>query len=212
MSLVVLVPVLGRPHRVRPLLANLRTTTPEARVLFIADPDDLAEQRAVNECGADMMLVEGSYAQKINAGVRETTEPLIFFGADDLRFHSGWFKRATTRLVGRTQVVGVNDLLPRRPEKRGHATHFLVTREYAERPTIDGHPGPLCEMYHHSFVDDEFAATARRRGAYVYAPEAHVQHLHPDNGSAPDDETYRKGRSRFRLDRRLYQRRQRQWT
>ena len=44
-ELVILVPVLRRPHNVRPLLESVRATTPGARVLFIADPGDTRSTR-----------------------------------------------------------------------------------------------------------------------------------------------------------------------
>lgn len=212
MSVAILVPVLGRPHRVEPTLAAFTETVPSARVLFLADPDDLLEQRAIHAAEADHALIRGGYAKKIAAGVRLTTEPLVFLAADDLAPQPGWYEAARARLAGGVEVVGVNDLIPRRPGREGHATHFLMTREYAERPCIDGSPGPLHEGYDHSFVDDELIATATRRGVYAYAEDAHVRHEHPMTGTAPDDDTYRKGRKRFRADRVLFHRRSALWT
>lgn len=212
-GLALLVPVLARPHRVAPLLASIETSTPEPyRVVFIADPSDLEEQRAVHESGADLMLIDGGFASKVNAGVRATTEPLIFIGADDLDPRPGWFEAASAKLGDGVHVVGVNDLIQRREGRAGHATHFLMTREYAELPTIDGERGPLAECYDHSWVDNELIATATKRGAYAYAADAHVAHLHPMAGNAPDDATYERGRLRFRQDRRLYWRRSAMWT
>lgn len=208
---VILVPVLARPWHVQPLLDSVAQAG-GCRVLFIPDPDDEAERDAIAAAGAEEMPVTGGWAAKINTAVRATTEPLIFFGADDLRFRPGWLEAAHRRILDGAQVVGVNDLIPRRPARVGHATHFLVTREYALQPTIDGGRGPLCEIYDHSFVDDELIATARHRGVYAYAADAHVQHLHPMAGNAPDDDTYRRGRARFRLDRRIYRRRSLLWT
>lgn len=213
MSLAILVPVLRRPHRVQPLLASIAAATPEPhRVLFITDHDDQEERAAVAAAGGEELVARGSYARKINAGIRATREPLIFLGADDLTFQPGWLAAALEQITAGAHVVGVNDLIERRPGRDGHATHFLITRNYARRPTIDGRPGPLCELYDHSFVDDELIATATRRSAYAYAPGAHVRHEHPMNGTAPDDDTYRRGRARFRDDRRLHQRRSRLWT
>jgi hypothetical protein len=211
-TVAVLVPVLNRPHRVTPTLAAFTATAPGARVLFLADPDDLPEQRALHDAEADHALITGGYAAKIAAGVRLTTEPLVFLAADDLIPLPGWYDAARALLVGGVEVVGVNDLIPRRPGRERHATHFLMTRSYAERPCIDGTPGPLHHGYDHSFVDDELIATATRRGVYAYAENAHVQHLHPMTGTAADDTTYRKGRARFRADRQLFHRRSRLWT
>jgi hypothetical protein len=69
-------------------------------------------------------------------------------------------------------VVGVNDLIPRRSARAGHATHFLMTRAYAQRPACSTAPtrtlvrGLRPQLY----VDDELIATARKRGVYAYAP------------------------------------------
>lgn len=214
-ELVWLVPVLARPHRVRPLLEAIEATTPSARVLFLADPDDAAEcaairrERARRALRVDAIACGGNYAEKINAGIRATGEPLIFFGADDLRPYPGWLAAAKERLQSPVGVVGVNDLIER---KRTHATHFLVTREYAESETVDGATGPLHEGYRHWWVDDELIATARSRGAYAYARRAVVEHIHPQAGKAPDDDTYRRGREHRRSDRRLFLRRTHLWT
>lgn len=208
-GLVVLVPVLGRPHRVAPLLASIEDTAPTARVLFLSDPDDTDEQDAIREAGGEMRICRGNYARKIRAGVGATSERLVLTGADDLTFRDGWFEAALRCLSPPVEVVGVNDLIDR---TREHATHFLMTREYAERPTIDGAaPGPFCHQYDHSYCDDELIATARKRGVYAYARDAHVEHLHPDNEKAEWDDVYRKGRARIREDGMLFRRRYRRY-
>lgn len=208
-DLVVLVPALERPHRVAPLLDTLAASTSiPYRALFICDPSDFAQQRACHDAGVDVMLLRpihpsGPYAAKINAGVRASTEPLIFLGADDLAFQPGWLEAALDKIALGAQVVGVNDLIarPRRPE---HATHFLMTRDYAELPTIDGQPGPLYEGYSHWCVDDELIATAQLRDVYAYALSSRVEHLHPLAGKAPMDDTYERGARHARLDRRRW--------
>lgn len=208
-GLAILVPVLERPHRVGPLVDSIRATTEDCRIVFIVDPTDLPERAAVLKAGCECFLVNGGYAAKINTAVRGTQEPLVFLAADDLDFKPGWLEAATAKLSDEIQVVGVNDLLRR---ERQHATHFLMTREYAQQPTIDGGAGPLHEGYNHWWVDDELIATAKHRGAYAYARDAHVEHLHPQEGKAPDDETYRRGRARRRHDSRIFFRRRLLWT
>lgn len=209
---VILVPVLGRPHRVQPLLHNIAAATPQPhRVVFIPDPGDHAERDAIAAAGAEQIPWPGGYAAKINQATRATSEPLLFFAADDLTFHAGWLPAATRRVNAAVHVVGVNDLIARRTSRRKHATHFLVTRQYVDLACIDGTPGPLHDGYRHNFVDDEFIGTAEQRRAYRYAADAHVQHDHPMIG-APDDATYRKGRASWQHDQELYKRRRRLWT
>lgn len=217
--MAILVPVLQRPHRVKPLLDSIEAATPDALVVFLADPDDLPELEALDrerdhqrELRIWVNTEGGNYATKINRGVGLTTEPLVFTGADDLHFHAGWFEAALVRLTDGIGVVGTNDLIDRRSARREHATHFLMTREYAERPLIDGGRGPLFEGYDHSWSDNELVATAQARGAYTYAAESHVRHEHPMNGTAPDDEVYRKGRDQFHEDRRIFECRQALWA
>jgi hypothetical protein len=219
-EVAILVPVLRRPQNVRPLLESIANTTPTAHVVFIADPDDGAEIEEIKvwqgslealygDLTISLLTDGGNYAEKINLACLVSDEPLIFLGADDLRFRDGWLDAAKEKIDGGAHVVGVNDLLPR---KRHHATHFLMTRDYALRPTIDGGMGPLHTGYSHSFVDDELIGTALRREVYVYAPRAYVEHLHPQGKSAPDDATYRKGRRNFARDKELFAERATRWT
>lgn len=211
-AIAILIPVLRRPANVARLLDSIRRSTPEQhRVLFVCDPGDIAEQDAIAKEGGWMISPGGGYAAKIRAGIAATDEPLLFIGADDLRFHPGWLQAARGRMVDGVQAVGVNDRIRRR-HRPLHATHFLMTREYAELPTIDGEPGPLCELYNHSFVDDELIATATHRGMYAYAPEAVVEHRHWMNLTAPDDDIYRLGRQHFQRDRAIFRARQHLWT
>lgn len=92
-DLVILVPALDRPHHVGPFLDSAEAATPGARVLFICDAGDDAQIDAVlSDKRAHLDIASGNYAQKINRGVEITAEPLIFFGADDLRFRQGWLE------------------------------------------------------------------------------------------------------------------------
>ncbi len=216
MDLVIIVPMLGRAHRVEPLLESIHATC-QARVLFAVSPGDTAVHQAIDRAGAQRVTVRrhavGDYARKVNTGYRSTTEALIFTGADDLLFHPGWFEAATAQLTAGIGVVGTNDLGSPRVMRGEHATHSLVTRDYVERfGTIDQPGLVLHEGYIHEFVDDELVGTAKSRGAWAFAADAHVEHLHPNWGKAPTDPTYDAQRTRMRLGRSLYQRRQPLWT
>lgn len=220
-DLTILVPVLGRPHRVAPLLDSIEAATPGARVVFLADADDIDELAAISEAtsfrsgltldSGPLDAGGGNYAEKINRGVRLTDESYIFTGADDLDFRPGWFEAASDCLQAGVEVVGVNDLIERRLARRQHATHFLICREYVQRGTIDG-PGLFHEGYDHSWVDNEFIATAQARDTYAYCGAAHVRHEHPLNDTAPDDDTYRKGREKFHDDHRIFESRSSLWA
>lgn len=214
--MTVLVPMLGRPHTVAPLVTSIRETS-DAAVLFICSPGDRDVHDAVDAADCSSLIVEGphpgDYARKINAGVAATFTPLIFTGACDLRFHPGWFDAAVAALGPGIGVVGTNDLGSPRVMAGEHSTHSLVTRAYVERfGTID-EPGKLLhEGYEHEFVDDELVATAKHRNAWAFAEASHVEHLHPNWGKAPMDDLYSKQATRMRRSRRTFQRRRRLWT
>lgn len=216
MDLAILVPMLGRAHRVHPLVESIRATC-KAHVLFLLTPGDVEVQNAVDAAGCERLevrkLPHGDYARKINAGYRATDEPLLFLGADDLHFHPGWYEAAVAQLAPGVGVVGTNDLGSPRVMAGEHATHSLVTREYAdEHGTIDGPGEILHEGYPHEWVDDELIGTAKNRGAWAMALDSHVEHLHPNwHPEVPLDALYAQQRKRMRAGAALYQVRRRRW-
>lgn len=214
----ILIPVLRRPHRIAPLMESITATTPNGNVLFIASPSDEAEIEALQKEGVKYVVMDadyegnGDYARKINYGYQITTEPFIFLGADDLRFHPNWFERASTFMVGRIGVVGTNDLGNSRVKAGQHSTHSLVSRAYIDRyGTIDERGKVLHEGYPHEFVDDELVGTARRRHAWAFARYSIVEHLHPNWGKAPMDSLYAAQHQRMADGTELFRRRSRLW-
>lgn len=217
-DVAIIVPMLGRPHRVEPLVESIEASTPEPhRVLFVLTPGDRAVEEAVAAVGGEAIHVNrkprGDYARKINTGVRATTEPFVFTGADDLRFHPEWLPRALAKMTDRVGVVGTNDLCNRRVMRGLHATHFLVARWYiTQHGTID-EPGKVFhEGYPHELVDDEMVGTAKHRKAWAFARDSCVEHLHPMVGKAPVDRLYAAQGARIRAGRPLFERRREQWT
>ena len=210
-ELTILVPVLARPHRVKPVLESAARATPGADVLFIADPDDTDELEVLTCEGADFIAPGGTYAEKINAGVRATDAPLIMSAADDLTFIPGWFEKAKAHLTDQIRVVGITDQVTERNRLGHHAAHFLIARDYALLPTIDGGRGPFHEGYGHQYIDDELIGTAKHRGALHISTEAQVEHTHYFDGSGEMDATYEKGLMTRRRDRALWKRRRRLW-
>lgn len=213
--LVVIVPVLRRPHRVAPLMDSLSVATSAPhRLLFVCDPDDYGEQEAVDAAGGERIDVAGNYAVKINAGYRHTDEPLLFLGADDIDFHPFWFERAVAELADpAVGVVGTNDLGNPRVIAGLHATHSLVTRSYVDQfGTIDEPGKVLHESYLHEYVDTEFVDTAKFRGAWAFARDSVVEHMHPHWGKSPTDAIYDAHPGRMKVGARIYRRRQHLWT
>jgi glycosyltransferase involved in cell wall biosynthesis len=213
-ELAILVPVLRRPQRVKPLLYSIERATPEPhRVYFIPDPDDTGEKLALSEADANVICeLDGNYAQKINAAAQLCDENFLFLAADDLHFHPGWYQAASAKMRGGIGVVGTNDLGNGRVIAGEHSTHSLAARWYMELGTID-EPGKLLhEGYPHEFVDDEFVETAKRRGMYAHAGDSYVEHLHPLWSKAPTDELYDAHAPRMRAGRRIFRQRRPLWT
>lgn len=214
MSVLIIVPVLRRPHGVAPLIESIEAATPSPhRVVFVCTEDDHAERDAVEAAGADMLVLPGrrqpgDYARKINFAYRESEEPVLFLAADDLIFHPGWYETASALFSDTIQVVGTNDLGNQRVMNGGHSTHTLVTRRYCdERGTIDRPGEVLHEGYGHWYVDDEFIQTAQARGAFAPCLESIVEHLHPAWKKGEPDAIYRLGQSKSSADRRIYSQR-----
>lgn len=223
-DVVVIVPVLARPHRVEPFLTSLADATADrVRVVFVATAGDTAMIDAVISAadGADDIILEvlprnrvGDYARKVNFVYERTTEPFMFLGADDLHFHDGWLEAAMAAMADpRIGVVGTQDLAPTDRARNGeHATHCLVRRAYIDaHGTIDERGKVLHEGYPHEWVDDEFVGTAKARHAWAFAHASIVEHLHPSWGKAPTDRLYRDQRRRMTAGRALYRRRSGLW-
>jgi len=217
-DVVILVPVLRRPHRARPVVESIRAATPQPhRILFVSSPGDDAEHDACRAAGGDLLVIDrphgpGDYQRKIQAGYDATDEPYLLLGADDLDFHPGWLPAAMARMTDRIGVVGTNDLGNPRVMRGEHSTHCLVARWYVERfGTIDQPGQVMHEGYVHEYADDELVGTAKRRRAWAFAGDSHVEHLHPSWGKAPTDDLYDAQAQRMRTSRRHYVQRRRLW-
>lgn len=218
-GIVVLVPVLNRPHRVLPFLESLYASTEEPPgVLFLCSPGDDLEIETIQQTSEDLMVVpwlpgNGDYAKKINLGFRRTEEPFVFTAADDLEFEYGWAEAALA-VAERTAcgVIGTNDDANPLVKRGKHSTHSLVRRHYVERWGATWHDGPgvlLHEGYEHQWVDTELVAVAVERGQWAFSNRSVVRHLHPMFAkNVAMDDTYRKALGGASHDKGLFLERQ----
>lgn len=224
-DVVVVVPVLARPHRVGPFLESIAAATPPiVRVVFAATAGDAMVDAVVAHADGAGVPVSlevlapnriGDYARKVNFVYSRTTEPFLFLGADDLHFHHGWLEAAMAEMVDPgIGVVGTQDLAPTERARTGqHATHCLIRRAYIDAyGTIDEEDKILHEGYPHEYVDDELVGTAKARNAWAFAHGSIVEHLHPSWGKAPADALYRAQRRRMADGARIYRRRSALWN
>lgn len=219
-KVAILTPVLRRPQNILPLADSVFSTTKvKYELLFIASPDDHDEIKELKNRGMSYIVMDdnyenrGDYARKINAGYEAVDAEWYFLGADDLRFHTYWFEVAM-EVYEQTGacVIGTNDLGSPVVMSGQHATHSLVLGEYVkECGTIDEPGKVLHEGYRHNFVDSEFVATAKWRGAWTFATTSRVEHLHPDWNKGEVDQVYALGKSGFAIDQRYFETRKRLW-
>lgn len=214
-AVAVLVPMLGRPQTVDPLRESLAASTDKAHLVWIVTDTDTAVRDAT--AGDTVVVVpayqRGDYARKMNAGYRATTEPWLFLGACDIRFHPGWWEACMAKAKAGYKVIGTNDLGNRGTADGRLSTHTLVQRSYVDRHGTIDQPGQMLhEGYWHEFVDNEFTQTAKARGVYGHAPHAHVEHLHWLWGKRDRDEVDADYEQRMADGERLYLKRRRLWT
>jgi hypothetical protein len=209
--IAVIVPVLNRPQRVRPLVDSFRAATSEAdaRLYFVVQASDKAELAAIMEIGGmDILVVtdiDRSWAKKINRGYERTREPWLLLGADDLAFREGWVDVVRERLRVHPGVLGTNDLGNPNTISGSTSTHPLVRRLYADIcGTVDARHAVLHEGYDHNYPDTELVETAKRRGLYLHAHDCVVEHLHPAWNKGTTDTTYLLGARRVREDSALF--------
>lgn len=156
----------------------------------------------------------GDYARKINAAFLVSDAPFLFTGADDLDFHEGWCEAALRRMEDpRIGVVGTQDLGNPVVLAGEHSTHSLVRRSYVYHPgAVIGMPGAVLNPdYPHEWCDNELVATAQARGAFVFAEDSIVEHLHPNWDKAAIDPIYSAAVERSRVGERLFYHRRHLW-
>lgn len=201
-AVAIIVPVMKRPQNVGPLVASMLKDY-EANVYFVCDDDDETEISAVMRAGYEhpnvhlLLSKRGrSYAQKVNSGYEQTSEPWIFVCGDDVRFTPGWIE-AARRLSDRFDVIGTNDSEPgitRNPDVAAgrHADHFFIRRSYIDEygAALEGPGVAAPEVYKHWWVDREIVGLAKARGVFAPCLDSVVIHLHPGYENQPRDEVY----------------------
>jgi glycosyltransferase involved in cell wall biosynthesis len=210
--IAVLIPTLNRPHRIAEVVKNLKETAPQAKPYFIIEEHDTATAEAIAATDAVKIVNKrvASYAGAINTAIKETKEPYLLIGGDDVVFHEGWLE-PLLELAKDFGFVGTNDLHNPDVLNSTHATHYLITRKYAEQGSIDEPDNFLYEGYIHNYTDTEAVATAAFRNQWTPCLESKIEHLHWVWGLGQQDATYEKGTRTEHLDRATFQNRAHLW-
>lgn len=213
----------GEPH-----VAYDRSPMPDADAVAVIvpamRPDNVAQLRdsfdATNDGSARLVVVEDepgavtSFAEKVNRGYAETSEPWLLLVGDDVVFHQGWVE-AARKLSDRYDIIGTNDTAGsvKNPDVAAgrHADHFFVRRAYVDTVggCLDG-PGVLApDAYRHWFCDREMIQLAKARGVFTPCLDSIVEHLHPAYDGREDlrlaDPVYMAAREHSDDDRRIFQ-------
>jgi hypothetical protein len=178
-AVAVIVPAM-RPENMKRLIESFDATNDGSARLFIVGDTQFIEDADFCTDG-----VLHTYAEKVNAGYAETTEPWVLLVGDDVEFKSGWIE-AARKLSGDFDVIGTNDSEPgrvRNPDVAAgrHSDHTFFRRAYVESEgaCLDG-PGVLApECYRHWWVDREMVGLARARGVFTPCLDSIVVHHHP---------------------------------
>lgn len=211
----IIIPTLGRPHRVAEVFANITDNTfADHRVVFVVEAHDSDTIEAVRNLGLQPVVNKRTknYQGAVNTAYAETDGGWLFCGADDLNFGQWWDREC---LAENGRVVGTNDLYNAYVLKGWHSTHSLVDRSYLDEVggVVDEGPGSfLAECYDHNFCDTEFIATAKMRGEFRPCLSAIVEHLHPAAGKAEFDATYQRSMAEFDRDGRMFDMRKSLWA
>lgn len=216
----IVIPTLGRPHLLEPLAGNIHETTTDFRLIFVCDRADLESQGAVGRAAqllprhsVNLILHDGTYPVKSNAGMRHAVGEWAVVVNDDTRFHAGWQDAVQRGFDTGADVVGTNDLSPSSHEE--HSTQVAVRLSYLVDPGASwDEPGKLyCERYMHNWSETEVCHLAAHRGRWVYAEDAVIEHCHPDWGKRKKDATDEKGGARnWKQDEALYLARKELWS
>ena len=211
----VIVPSLpGRMDNVVPLMESLVASTGLAQATWVLNEDDGVKAALVAELGGRVFFKSGTFAEKVNAAHGQSSNPWVLLVGDDVRFRPGWLDSAQD--IARryeVSVVGTNDLANPRVMRGEHATHPLIRRDYIDEvgASWDG-PGVIChEGYRHWFVDDEIITAAKQRRQFQAALASEVEHFHPMVGKAVKDDVYEVGSRFAEQDRKLFQKRLKQF-
>ncbi len=221
MNVAIIMPSKGRPSQLRRNATDLLMQLPPMGVelcLLLAviwndEPTvDAARDLAATWQDAYVMVgivyreTDTTCVQGFNQGylALKGTADWYVLGSDDQVYKSGWLAEALAVAADTgAQVIGLND---------GHtniddyAPHYMMSGRF-----IEEHLGGLMvpPAYRSWWFDREVCEIAKRAGLYAPAWLAHVEHQHPDWGTAPMDGTYREMWPTHDVDKQLWLDRQR---
>jgi hypothetical protein len=204
----VLLPSLGRPHRLEGAASNIHLNTDlDHEILWCVGGihsrqilDGLGERYLDDTDDEDKRYV--TRMNKLIVWAKEEGFKSAFFGSDDVIHHDGWLTEALTRMEAlEKSVIVVNDL------RNPNGTQAVVRLDYQPFLVFDDEDAAFHPGYHHNFADTEMFLTAAKYKQLGRAMESRVEHLHPiyqNQTSRPWDDTYRNAFTHWEADGKLF--------
>jgi hypothetical protein len=134
-DIAILIPTYGRFTRLESVAKNIHdTTTRSHTIYFLCEKTDLQTIRELRRVNEKFILCDGNtYVSAINRGYRETTEPYLLLGSDDIEFTKGWDEKMIWEFMDeKIGVVGAMDEWE--ITKTGkHGSHLMISRQYIQK-------------------------------------------------------------------------------
>lgn len=205
-DIAVLIPTYGRSKKLNSVVKNFYKYSKISNLYFIIDPEDTESVEWLKTSNQKGFIVSGEYVEAINFGYKNTTEPYIFCGADDIEFTKDWdiklvknFEDEDINITG-----GIDDWICSRAGI--HISHPLVRREYIKK--IGGCLGQKDAIYYsgykHYHCDIELEQVAWSRGCIKVDEKVTIKHNHFVNNKVENDATYQRSYQMLRADTELY--------
>ena len=197
-KVAILIPTVDRLENIKKCVGSIKENTILPYKIYIMTSDASISNWCIDNKIA-FYMDEGDdirYNTRINFMFKNTNEPYLFTGSDDIVFEKGWLEGLMGGAGKGYGVVGAND------GYNPMATNFLIKREYIEKQSgcIDT-PGVIFyPKYQHNFVDVELLATAKKRNQYVQVVNAKVTHHHWRKDPSKYDKTYQWADERVEKD------------
>lgn len=184
-----LCPTRGRPDNMRRFADSARSTssTP-VEIVWYVDSDDIASQQVFVDLG-DAACVEKHGSRPLsdmwNCCARVSSGDILGMMGDDVVFRTpDWdqvvaevFDRFSDRIAFVYGRDGLQDSVL--------GTHGFVSREWVQAT------GRMTGgFFEHDYADTWLNDVAERVGRRVFVPDVLIEHMHPDAGKAPLDDTY----------------------
>lgn len=192
---VILLPSLGRPHRLEEAAQNIHLNTDlDHSILWCVG--GIASKEVLDEMGEvyvdDTEDPDKRYVTRMNKLIHHEVVQkarTVFFGSDDVLHHDGWLRYGLIQMQAMQKaVVVVNDL------HNPNGTQAIVRTDYLPLLCFDDPMAAFHHGYDHNYADTEQFTTAQKYQQFTRSMDSIVEHLHPifqTNTSRPWDDTYK---------------------